>query len=443
MTQEKIDTAKPEGQAANQEFSVSDNYRRYVLGLLVAVGIVSWVDRNIFAILLESIKLEFDFSDTQLGLLGGVAFGLFYATVGLPVAWLADRFNRTKIIAIALGLWSLMTVFSGMAVGFASLFLARVGVGIGEAGGSPPSQSLISDYFPPEQRASALGTFFMYIPLGFMAGFLIGGWINEFFGWRAAFMVVGLPGIILAIILKLTLREPPRGYSENVTNSEPPPPLLSTIRYFLSRPALRHLPLAGAIHGIGAWGAGVWMPAYFIRVHGMSSGEVGTWLAMIFGVAGTIGTIYGGRLADRIVKRTGDARWYAWFSGLVILVTVPFTFLVYLWPTPVPALLFFIFPILMGHMFLGPVTGMIQGLAGVRRRAVAAAFYLFLANLISMGCGPLIIGIISDLYSAEYGANSLRYSILTLVVITSIWSVFHFFWAARTLREDLEAAASE
>lgn len=439
MTQASTDTEGVVG-AGTPEFKVSNAYRNYVLALLVVVGILSWVDRNIFSILLEAIKLEFNFSDTQLGLLGGVAFGLFYATVGLPVAWLADRFNRRNIIAIALGLWSLMTAVSGMAVGFFSLFMARVGVGIGEAGGSPPSQSLISDYFPPERRGFALGVLFMYIPLGFLVGFLVGGWVNEFFGWRAAFMVVGVPGIILALILRFTLREPPRGHSENLQTMPPLPSLSSTIRYFLSRPALRHLPLAGAIHGVGAWGAGVWLPAYFIRVHGMSSGEIGTWMALIFGIAGSIGTIYGGHIADNLVKRTGDPRWYTWFSGSVILLTVPFAFLVYLWPTPVPALLFFILPILLGHMFLGPVMAMIQGLAGVRRRAMAAAFYLFLANLISMGCGPLIIGIISDVYSAEYGTDSLRYSILTLVVVTSVWAALHFFLAARTLREDLQAA---
>lgn len=432
-----------DGRAKPVAFIASDAYRNYVLGLLMVVGVFSWVDRQIFAVLLESIKLEFSFSDTQLGLLGGVAFGLFYATVGLPVAWLADKFNRRNIIAIALGTWSLMTALCGMATGFTSLFLARMGVGIGEAGGSPPSQSLISDYFPPERRGFALGVLFMYLPLGFLVGFLVGGWVNQFFGWRTAFMVVGLPGVILAVLLRLTLREPPRGHSENLPHSGPPPSLLSTIRYFLSRSALRHLPLAGAVHGIGAWGAGLWMPAYFMRVHGMSSGEVGTWFALIFGIAGAAGTLYGGYLADSIVRRTGDARWYAWFSGLVILATVPFSFLVYLWPTPIPALLFFIIPVWVGHMFLGPVTATIQNLGGVRRRAMAAAFYLFLANLISMTCGPLIIGILSDVFQAQYGHESLRYSLLVLVVLTSVWAAVHFFFAAKTLREDLQAANQE
>lgn len=424
-------------------FTVSAAYRNYVLGLLMTVGVCSWVDRQIFSVLLQSIKLEFSFTDTQLGLLGGVAFGLFYASVGLPVGWLADRFNRRNIIAISLTLWSLMTALCATATGFWSLFFARMGVGIGEAGGSPPAQSLVSDYFPPERRAFALGVLFMFIPLGFLTTFLVGGWVNEFFGWRTAFVVLGIPGILLAVILRWTLREPPRGHSENRTHVGPPPTLLSTVRYFLSRPSLRHFPLGGAIHGVGAWAAGVWTLPYFMRVHGMSSGEVGTWFAFIFGIAGAAGTFLGGHIADRIVRRTGDPRWYAWFSSAVLLGTVPFQFFVYLSPTPTPALLMLFIPMFIMHMFLGPVTGTIQNLGGVRRRAVAAAFYLFLANLVSMTCGPLIVGIVSDRFQAQYGDDALRYGILVPIVVTSVWAATHFFLAARTLREDLAAANAD
>ena len=428
------------GAGAPAGFRATNAYRNYVLGLLLTVGLCSWVDRQIFSVLLQAIKLEFSFTDTQLGLLGGVAFGLFYASVGLPIAWLADRMNRRNIIAISLTMWSLMTALSGMATGFWSLFLARVGVGIGEAGGSPPAQSLISDYFPPERRPFALGVLFMFIPLGFLTTFLVGGWVNEFFGWRKAFFVLGLPGVLLAAILRLTLREPPRGHSENRLSEGPPPTLLSTVRHFLKRPSLRHFPLGGAIHGIGAWSAGVWTLPYFMRVHGMSSGEVGTWFALIFGIAGSAGTFLGGNVAGRIVKKTGDQRWYAWFSGAAILASVPFQFFVYLWPEPHAALLMLFPAMFIMHMFLGPVTGTIQNLGGVRRRAMAAAFYLFLANLIAMTCGPLITGLVSDHFQAQYGNDALRYGILVPVVVTGIWAAAHFFLAARTLREDLAAA---
>jgi MFS family permease len=421
-------------------FSVSNAYRYYVLALLVTVGVCSWVDRQIFSVLLQGIKQEFSFTDTQLGLLGGVAFGLFYASVGLPIAWLADRVNRRNIIAVSLTLWSVMTALCGTATGFWTLFLARMGVGIGEAGGSPPAQSLISDYFPPERRAFALGVLFMFIPLGFLTTYLLGGWINENFGWRTAFLVLGIPGILLAGLLLLTLHEPPRGYSENRTQNVPPPSLLATLRYFLSRPSLRHFPLGGAIHGIGAWAAGVWTLPYFVRVHGMNNYDASFWFAFIFGIAGSAGTFLGGYFADSIVHRTGDARWYAWFAGAVILVTVPFQFFIYLWPVAKSALLMLFPAMFIMHMFLGPVTGTIQNLGGVRRRAMAAAFYLFLANLVAMTCGPLITGIVSDTFQAQYGNDALRYGILVPVVVTSIWAATHFFLAGRTLREDLAKA---
>ena len=434
---ENLDTTQVSGKSG---FSVSNTYRYYVLALLVAVGVCSWVDRNVFSVLLESIKLEFSFSDTQLGLLGGVAFGLFYASVGLPIAYLADRYNRRNIIAIALFLWSIMTTLSGAAIGFVSLFLVRIGVGVGEAGGAPPSQSLVSDYFPPEKRGFAMGILYLYIPLGFLVGFLLGGWIDQFFGWRKAFFVVGVPGVILSILLRLTLREPPRGHAEGVRDSGVTPSLFSTVRYFCSRPSMRHIPLAGAIHGIGAWAMGVWLPAYFIRVHGMGSGEVGTWMALIYGFGGGVGVLYGGHLSDRLVKKTGDERWYMWLSALAVLVSAPFAFLIFLPKTPLPALLFLIVPITVMHMFLGPIIAMIQGLAGLRRRAVAAAFYLFLANLVSMGVGPVIVGMVSDYFNARYGNESLRYALLVTVFVTFLWSSIHFFLSTRTLREDLALA---
>jgi MFS family permease len=437
-----MNKAATETKPASEEsgFAVSNTYRYYVLALLVAVGVCSWVDRNVFSVLLESIKLEFSFSDTQLGLLGGVAFGLFYASVGFPIAYLADRFNRRNIISIALFLWSLMTTLSGTAVGFLSLFLARIGVGVGEAGGAPPSQSLVSDYFPPEKRGFAMGILYLYIPLGFLVGFLLGGWIDQYFGWRKAFFVVGIPGVILSIIIRLTLREPPRGHAEGVQDSGVTPSLFSTVRYFMSRPSMRHIPLAGAIHGVGAWAMGVWLPAYFMRVHGMGSGEVGTWMALIYGFGGGVGVLYGGHLSDRLVKKTGDERWYMWLSALAVLVSAPFAFLIFLAKTPLPALLFLIVPITVMHMFLGPIIAMIQGLAGIRRRAVAAAFYLFLANLVSMGAGPVIVGMVSDYFNARYGNESLRYALLVIVFVTFLWSSIHFFLSTRTLREDLALA---
>ena len=305
-------------------------YRAYVLALLVTVGIVGWVDRNVFAVLLQSIKADLALSDTELGLLGGVAFGVFYAGVGLPVAWLADRFSRSSLIAVALGLWSVMTAACGLAGGFASLFLARVGVGVGEAGGSPPSQSLIADYFPPARRARALGVFYLYIPCGFVAGYLSGGWLNELVGWRLTFLIVGVPGVLLALVVRFTLLEPPRGHADGARDVETVPDLVSTIRYFLGCPTLRHLPLAGAVHGIGAFAAAVWLPAYFMRTFEVTSATAGAWMAIAYGCGGSVGVLCGGHIADAIVRRTGDPRWYAWGCAGVILATLPCTVLLYL-----------------------------------------------------------------------------------------------------------------
>lgn len=418
----------------------SERYRGYVLALLVAVGICGWVDRNVFAVLLEAIKRDLALSDTELGLLGGVAFGVFYAAVGLPVAWLADRCNRRTLIAAALALWSLMTALCGAASSFAALFACRVGVGVGEAGGSPPSQSLVSDYFAPERRAFALGILYLYVPLGFLVGFATGGWLDEALGWRGAFVLVGLPGIALALVVRFTLKEPPRGYSEPLSRVGGVPPLGATLRFFWSRRSLRHLPIAGAVHGIGAFAAAVWLPSYLMRVHELGSGEAGLWMAAAYGFGGGLGVIAGGYAADRIVARARDERWYAWGTALAILAAVPFAAIVYLSDRLALTVVALVVATLFGHLFLGPVMAMMQNLAGLRRRAVVAAFYLFLVNSISMGVGPVAVGVISDRFGPAFGVDALRYALLSIVVATSLWAAAHFVLAASSLREDLEAA---
>jgi predicted MFS family arabinose efflux permease len=416
--------------------------RCYTLALLAAVGLAAWIDRNVLATLLESIKADLGFSDTELGLLGGAAFGLFYAAVGLPVALLADRGNRRSLIALAVGLWSLMTALCGLATGFASLFLARIGVGIGEAGGTPPSHSLISDLFPPHRRALALGVLYLYVPLGFLIGYASGGWLDEHVGWRLAFVLVGLPGVLLALIVRLTVREPSRGASEGerVASADPAPSLRSTLRVFSRRRSLRHLPLAGAVHSIGGFAAAVWLPSYFVRTFGVGSAEAGVWIALAYGAGGIVGVLCGGALADRLVARSGDPRWYAWGSAAVVAASVPCSALVYLAPSPGPAAAALVVAMLLWHMFLGPVTATLQALAGLRRRAVAAALYLFLVNFVSTGLGPLAVGAASDLLEARLGSDSLRYALLVIVTSTSAFAAAHFFCAARSLPADLAAA---
>ncbi len=414
-------------------------YRFYVLGVLLIVGVFSWVDRQVFAIVLESIKHDLLLSDTQLGLLGGIAFGLFYAAIGLPIAWLADRSNRRNIIAGAVALWSAMTALCGLASGFASLFITRMGVGIGEAGAAPPSQSLLSDYFPPQRRGLALGILYTYVPLGYVVAFATGGWLNQTYGWRWTFSLFGLPGLLLALLVATTVRELPRGSADTIQNREPAPPMLDTVRHFLGCRSLRNIALAGALHGIGAFGASVWMPAYFMRVHGMSSAQIGSALALIMGTAGLAGALTGGYVVDRLVARTGNVRWYARVPSLAALGLIPFTLLMYSTSGSAAALLLYIVPAFLNHVLLGPVTATIQNLVGARRRAMGAAFYLFLVNLISMGLGPFVIGFCSDFFRARYGDDSLRYALLYLVSATSLWASIHFYLASRTLPRDMAA----
>jgi len=416
------------------DFAVSPTYRRYVLALLVTVGVSGWVDRNVLAALLQSIKLDLALSDTELGLLGGVAFGVFYAAVGLPVAWLADRYERRSLIAAALGLWSAMTAACGLAGGFAGLFLARIGVGVGEAGGSPPSQSLVSDYFGPEHRARAFGILYLQIPLGFVVGYLSGGWLDGLVGWRMTFLIVGLPGLVLAALVRISLREPRRGQSEGASGTATrAPSLLATIRHFLVDPPLRYLPLAGAVHGIGAFAAALWLPAYFIRAFGVTSATAGAWLAIAYGCGGAIGVLCGGLVADALVRVTRDARCYAWCCAGALAAALPCTTVVYLTNRPALAVAALVVATLLGHMFLGPVTALIQNLAGPRRRATAAAFYLFLVNLVSMGVGPVTVGFVSDRLGPTLGNDALRYALLATVTVTSVLASCLFLLAARAV----------
>ncbi len=431
-------------EAPFQGFRATATYRGYVLAILMLVGAFAWVDRQVFSIVLQSIKTEFVLSDTQLGLIGGTAFGLFYVATGLPVAWLADRFSRRDIIAASVGIWSVMTAACATASGFPSLFLTRMGVGIGEAGAAAPSQSMLSDYFSADRRGMALGLMYSYVPIGYLVSYSMGGWLNDAFGWRMAFITFGLPGIALAILVRTTVREPPRGYSDldGSAGINSAPAFLQTLKHFLKRPSLRHLPLGGAIHAIGMVGASVWMPAYFIRVHGMTSTAIGLRLSVILGLAGLIGTLTGGHIADRVVRRTGDPRWYAWICGLALVGTVPFTLGVYLSSDPGIALLLFIVPTIFNHLVLGPVMASIQNLVGAGRRAMAAAFYLFGVNLIATGLGPLVIGALSDFLKADLGNDGLRYALAGLISGTSLWAAVHFALAARTLRADMKRAAA-
>lgn len=424
----------------DRAFGLSGAYRGYVLVVLVLVGAFAWIDRQLLAIVLESVKKEFSLSDTQLGMLGGVAFGVFYSALALPVAWLADRFNRRNIIAVAVGLWSVATAMCGGATGYTSLFLARMSVGVGEAGAAAPSQSIIADLFPPDRRGFALALLYSYMPIGYVVSYSLGGWLNDELGWRTAFMVFGVPGLLLALLVRLTVQEPQRGRWEARQTSirTEAPKFWGTMKYFLSRPTLRHLPLAGAAHGIGMSGIGIWLPTFFMRSYGMSSTEIGLRLALILGVAGIGGTLAGGYVADRLARRNNDASWYPRLCAIVLFISLPFTIAMYLAGSANLALALFVIPTVLNHMILGPVLASIQSLAGPSRRAMAAAFYLLLANLISFGLGPLLTGALSDFFHDRFANDALRYSLLVLICGATSLAAVHFVLAARNMRADLK-----
>ena len=414
------------------------SYSYYALGVLTVAYVCNFVDRQILAILQESIKAELDLMDWQLGLLSGIAFALFYVSVGIPIARWADKGNRRNIVAIAIATWSFMTAISGLAQNYVHLLLARIGVAVGEAGGSPPAHSIISDLFPPHRRATALSIYSMGVYFGILCGFLIGGWVNDFYGWRMVFFVIGIPGILWALVVRFTLREPPRGHSENVGKVMDAPPIGEVLRLLWSRKSFRHMSLASGLHSFVGYGLGHWIASYFIRTYELTTtGELATWLGLITGLAGGAGTFAGGYLADKCGRR--DRRWYLWIPGLAALLAIPFFLLVYLLEAYHLALIVYIIPQFLAAMFIGPTIAMTHGVVSLRMRALASSILFFVLNLIGLGLGPLLTGILSDVLTPVFGQGGLKYASM-MVVFIYLWGAFHFWRAAKTIEEDLDNA---
>lgn len=411
----------------------------YVLAVLWLVSMISFLDRQVLSVLLEPIKAEFELTDTQLGLLGGIAFGTFYAIFGIPLARIVDRFSRRNLLSVSIFFWSIMTALCGLASSFATLFAARAGVAIGEAGGSPSAASLLSDYFGPRSRGRAFAVLTMAIPISIMIGYVLGGQLNEAYGWRATFLIIGLPGVAVALLVLLTIAEPIRGMSEKRTDTGTVP-FRTAVKRLWSRRSYRYVTLGGALVSMGAWGSGLWLPSFFVRVHGFSVAEAGTAVGLIFGLGGIIGTLSGGFIADRIASRTGDDRWYLRVPLIALAATVPLAFAVFLSSTATLALpLLFVFVTVM-HVYGGPHAAMLQGLAEPRIRGLSVSIYNFTNNLIAMGLGPLFVGIISDYYRIEQGADALRYALLVVVCFAYGGAALFLRLGCNTLSVDLEAA---
>ena len=409
--------------------------RRYVLSVLVVVYTFNFIDRQILSILLESIKADLDLSDQALGFLAGFAFAAFYATMGIPIALWADRGNRRNLISVALGLWSAMTALSGLAQNFWQLAVARIGVGIGEAGCSPPAHSLIADFYAPKERATALGIYALGIPFGIMFGLFIGGWINEAFGWRRAFFVVGLPGLLLALVVRFTVTEPVRGMSESRPVTDDRPGILETFRFLASRPSFVHLAFGGALAAFVGYGVISWFPSFLIRSHGLGTAEIGLWLGLTMGIAGGAGMYLGGVAADKFGAR--DTRWYLWSPGIAMVVAVPFGVAAYLAASPYLALILFVPPIFAANFWQATSFAQTQSLVRLRMRSVASSILLFVANIIGLGAGPWAVGALSDFLAPQYGADSLRWSLMIFGAI-NFWVAYHYYIGGKHLARDLE-----
>ena len=444
-------------------------YLTWVLTLLVVVYTSNFIDRTIVSVLQQPIKEELKLSDAQLGLVGGFAFAMFYAVLGVPIARLAEKHSRRTIITIALVIWSGMTALCGFAQGYAALFACRVGVGVGEAGASPPAHSLIADYFPPDKRATALSIYSLGIPIGALLGSILGGVIAQHYGWRSAFLVVGLPGIALAVLTQLTIREPRRGLSDSGVTAAEPPAFTVVVRHLAARRSFLHIAAGASLAAFAGYGIGGFSPPYFIRTFHLGLSEVGVVLGLLGGVSAAVGTLAGGLVTDRLARR--DVRWYVWTPAIGLTLAAPLIMLGYVVPSWPIAVAILAVPPVFQYTFLGPSFGVMHNMVGPRMRATATALLLLVINLIGLGLGPTLVGWASDRFAArtfdgfahqtgsfaalcpggrgiagspldlahqcaDASALGVRYAIVACAFVF-FWAALHYLLAARRLRADL------
>lgn len=408
--------------------------RNYVLFILFLFYTFNFIDRQILVILQESIKADLDLKDYQLGLLTGFSFAIFYVTAGIPIARLADRSNRRNIMAFSLTLWSGMTALSGLVTSYGQLVLARVGVGIGEAGCSPPAHSMISDMYGRKERSTALSIYSTGIYFGILLGFLIGGYVSEYYDWRTTFLIVGIPGIGLAAIMMLTVREPLRRQHENQA-AVSAMSLKDSLRIFFQKRSFRYFALGCAMAGFVAYGTGNFMPSYLARSHGMSNGEIGLWLSLINGIGGMIGTFFGGYLSDKYGAT--DKRWFLWIPAIGGLLSFPLYLWVFLTSNTDLMLWVMPLPFILATFYLGPCIACAHMVVSPAQRAMASAVLFFVLNLIGLGLGPVIIGGISDILAVTYGeTEGLRYALI-IGSFGIILKAYLFYKGGQHLKADI------
>ncbi|WP_421932468.1 spinster family MFS transporter [Phenylobacterium sp.] len=445
-----VDAVAPAVLEAETRSPFDARYRAFALAVLLGAYILSFLDRQVVSILAEPIKRDLGLADWQLGMLTGLAFAIFYTTLGIPIARLAERFSRPWIIAGSMALWSLFTLLSGRAQTFPQMLVARMGVGFGEAGCNPCAHSLIADYTPKEKRASALATYSLGIPIGTLLGLVMGGLIADAYGWRAAFLVAGAPGLVLALVAGVFLKEP-RKFITGVAASQAQaaPPLAAALRELATKPTFWLMAVGAGLMAFVGYGQGAFNAAFFMRLHGdqltalaapyglKSAGYLGLALGLIGGIAGMIGTVLGGWFADIAARR--DARGYAVVPALAAVLALPSYYFIYTVADPMTALWLNIIPSVLGALWYGPVFATAQSVVPAHTRATAAALLLLVLNLIGLGLGPLFVGALSDGLATLGGlgeSEGLRWSL----ILTSLFGLLGaaIFWMARkTMVRDL------
>lgn len=420
--------------STSQEDDFSPGYKRFALVMLTLVYAFNFIDRQLLVILQEPIKAEMGLSDAQLGLLSGFTFAVVYVVAGIPIAYWADRGNRRNIITIALTVWSGMTALSGYAQNYSQLLLARLGVGLGEAGGSPPAHSMISDYYPPEKRGTALSFYSMGVYIGVLLGFLLGGVLADSFGWRMAFVVVGLPGVVFALLFRITVKEPVRGRWEKITPHVKTPGLTDTLHLLRRTPSFWFIALGAALMSFVGYGVGNFFPSFLVRNHGMSLAEVGITLALVSGIFGALGTFLGGYLGDRFGH--SDPRWYLWIPAIGgTIAFLPHLFVLTTDNTTL-ALIVQAGVGLLAALYLGPCIAMSHLLVPPSMRALTSAVLFFILNMIGLGLGPFFTGVMSDALQPAYGDESLRYAMI-ITAFVGLFGMLFLYLGGRQLPKDL------
>ncbi len=414
--------------------------RYFVLGMLTLIYALNFLDRTIFNVLIEPIKKEFALSDTTMGLLAGFGFVLFYSSMGIPIARVADRLNRRNIVAIALAFWSAMTLWCGSALSVTTLALARIGVGLGESAGTPASQSMIADLFAKNDRPRALGVYAIGTYLGVFLGYFIGGYVNQHYGWRMAFFAAGLPGIVLAAILWLTVSEPRRGGApqDGLAETFTPEPVGPTLAFLAAQRTFVIILIGFCLTSYTNYATSAWIPPFLARVHHLSSAEIGTYAGTFKGLFGMAGTLVGGLVVAQISRR--DDRWKLWAPAITSGLAGPVFAVCMLtqnFATMVTALALTSF--LVGF-HLGPIFAIAQTVARPSMRALATAIILLISTCFGQGIGPLAVGMVNDALKDSLGNEAVRYSLLSAGVTTTLGALL-FVLAARTIRGDIQRAS--